>query len=105
MAACFSAAYLCFLFFPPYLQAEEVTEELLTFHQALNKMQEMEEVLVDEYKAYLEVRRQTLSAFTWLYVLKYLQAWNITFIRICVCVGGCVCLSTTNSVFLKRQYK
>ncbi|XP_059162531.1 kinesin-like protein KIF2A isoform X2 [Physella acuta] len=34
--------------------AEEVTEELLTFHQALNKMQEMEEVLVDEYKAYLE---------------------------------------------------
>lgn len=37
------------------MQAEEVTEELLTFHQALNKMQEMEEVLVDEYKAYLEV--------------------------------------------------
>ncbi|KAH9490885.1 Kinesin-like protein kif2a [Bulinus truncatus] len=34
--------------------AEEVTEELLTFHQALNKMQEMEEVLVDDYKAYLE---------------------------------------------------
>ncbi|KAH9490886.1 Kinesin-like protein kif2a [Bulinus truncatus] len=33
---------------------EEVTEELLTFHQALNKMQEMEEVLVDDYKAYLE---------------------------------------------------
>ncbi|XP_005101516.1 kinesin-like protein KIF2A isoform X2 [Aplysia californica] len=34
--------------------AEEVTEELLTFHQAMNKMQEMEEVLVDEYKAYIE---------------------------------------------------
>ncbi|KAK3773556.1 hypothetical protein RRG08_022267 [Elysia crispata] len=38
--------------------AEEVTEEMLTFHQALNKMQEMEEVLVDEYKAYIEESQQ-----------------------------------------------
>ena len=36
---------------------------MLTFHQALNKMQEMEEVLVDEYKAYIEVNKvpQVLS--------------------------------------------
>ena len=41
-----------------YSQAEEVTEELLTFHQAMNKMQEMEEVLVDEYKSYYDVRNR-----------------------------------------------
>jgi len=41
--------------------AEEVTEELLTFHAAMNKMQEMEEELVDDYRAYTEESQKWLQ--------------------------------------------
>ena len=39
------------------LQQEEVSEELLNFHQVMNKMQEMEEEVQDDHKAVTDVSR------------------------------------------------
>ena len=37
------------------VQADEVSEELFTFHQMVNKMQEIEEEVQDEHKVIVEV--------------------------------------------------
>lgn len=42
-------------------QQEEVSEELLTFHQVMNKMQEMEEEVQDDHKSMVEV--SSLASF------------------------------------------
>lgn len=36
-------------------QQEEVSDELLTFHEAVNHMQELEEQVVDSHRSLLEV--------------------------------------------------
>ena len=41
------------------LQQDEVSDDLLTFHEAVNQMQELEEEIIDDQKALIDVSYDT----------------------------------------------
>ena len=53
-----------------YVQEEEVSEEMLTFHEVVNHMQEQEEEVIDSHREIIEV-------FVLCYIIDIMSAFKL----------------------------